>query len=938
MTNHFKYITIGATVALLGAIDSNAEEKQPDLLFRTTETRATGAVSSITGDDAFKTPTSNLTNTLYGRLAGLAVMQGSGQLGYDIASMTIRGKGTFNSDDSFTVYVDGFETDPSYVATLVPTEIDNVYVLKDAAALAVFGMKGANGVLWIETRRGEAGKVKVDLNLRHGWQQPKQITKPLGSARYAALYNEAVSNDAGNVWNPYYSDSQITAYETGAGTDTDWYGETLKSSGHFNSADVTISGGNQNVKFFTLVGYLNSSGFYDVGHNDTQSNTRYDQYTIRTNLDFKMFDIFEGRVDIGGKMVDNKRPNYSDDGLWYNLSTYPNNIYSPFDGGIDDNMHWAGTATHPDNPLASVRALGYRTSRDRSFQANFSLKERLDFITKGLYLMEAGSFSTWNRGTYKMNRNYARLIGDKPQTSDLNTEYSPSDDRGTNQWTWNQFRVRAGYDRTFGKNDVTAAFDFETYTRHVDANLNGAAGIQTDYGHQAFNGRVNYMYDSRYVGELAFSYSGSDNYAKGNRFKFYPTASAAWVISNEAFMQQATWVNQLKLRASYGTTGYDYYAGGRYLFMQCYVPGNTMPVGNDGNPSWEKSLIPAYLANPDITAEKSTKFNVGLNALLFDGLRISADFFQDKRTDIVAVDNHYPAGVGVTPPYRNLGKVTTKGVDLTLNYSQSLGDFSYSVGGMLSYVHDRIDYMAEVAPASALAAQTGHCLGAIFGYKATGFYDVADFNADGSLKSGLPTPTFGTVQPGDVKYADINRDGRVSEEDMMKISNGYNPDIYYSFNANFTYRDFDLGFLFQGVGGRDVNLMDAKNKVVAFRNNSTAYPVAENRWAYYPQQGIDTRATATYPRLSTADNTNNYKTSTMWIKNGNFLTLRNVELGYTLPSKIGAKAGLQHLRVYVNGVNLLNFSSLKRNYHMDPERMTGYPGVKSYNIGLNLGF
>lgn len=950
MTNITKYITKDLlAVVMLSALgcgamyaeektDNGTKDKQPDLLFRTSDLRSTSAISQITGEEAAETPTTNLTNTLYGRLAGLAVMEGSGQLGYDIANMSIRGKGTFNSDDSFTVYVDGFETDEAFVATLLPSEIDRVYVLKDAAALSALGMKGANGAIWIETKRGQAGKIKVTLNLRHGWQQPKEITKPLGSAAYASLYNEAVSNDRGNVWSPYYSNDQISRYAQGQDTNTDWYDETLKTNGHFTSTDVSISGGNNNVRFYTLLGYMNSNGFYNVGRDDTHCNTRYDQYTIRTNLDFNMFKIFEGRVDIGGRMIDNKRPNYSDDQLWYNLSTYPNNIYGVFDGGIDDNNHWAGTATHPENPVASIRGLGFRSNRDRSFQANFSLKEKLDFITKGLYLMEAASFSTWNRGSYWMSRTYARVLDGKDQTSDKNSDYSPSDDRGTNQWTWNQFRVRAGYERKFGMHDITAAVDYENYSRHVDANMNGDAGIQTDYGHQAVNGRVNYMYDSRYVGEFGFSYCGSDNYAPGNRYKFYPTVSAAWIISNEKFLSSTTAVDLLKLRVSYGQTGYDYYAGGRYLYTQYYVAGNTFPVGNDGNPSWEKSLIPAYLANPDITAEKSTKFNVGVDANLFQSLRLTVDYFTDKRSGIVTIDNHYPAGVGVASPYRNVGKVTTKGMDMTLMYNNSFGDFSFSVGGTLSYIKDNIDYMAEIAPASPLATQTGNCLGAIFGYKALGFYDVNDFNADGSLKSTFPTPTFGTVQPGDVRYADINGDNIVNEEDLMKISDGSNPNLYYSILANFSYKGFDLGLVFQGVGNRDINLMNATNKVIAFRNNSTVYPIAEGRWAYYPEQGIDTRNGATYPRLSTADNTNNYKNSTLWIKDGSFLTLRNIELGYTLPSKLGKKVGMQNLRIYVNAVNLFTCSKLKSDYSMDAERMTGYPGIKSYNIGLSVGF
>lgn len=585
---------------------SNNLPKQPELLFRSSADRSTAAISSISGETAYQTPTSNLTNTLYGLLPGLSVMQGSGQLGYDIATMTIRGKGTFNEDDSFAVFVDGFEIDPSFVSTLLPSEIDRIYVLKDAAALSIFGMRGANGVLWIETKRGEVGKIKVDLNVRTGWQSPKQITKPLGSAQYASYYNEAVSNDNGNVWAPYYSQEQISRYQMGQGTDVDWYDEVLKPSGSFTSTDVSVSGGTDNVRFFTMLGYMNSNGFYDVDRDDTHSNTRFDQYTIRTNLDFTVFKIFDGRIDIGGRMIDNKRPNYSDDQLWYNLATYPNNIYNIYDGR-PDNDHWSGTMTHPDNPAASVRGLGYQSNRDRSFQANFSLRERLDFITPGLYLTESASFAAWTRGTYNMVRNYTRWLNGTAQTADVNSDYAPEDDRGTNQWSWNQFRIQAGYDRAFGAHCLTAAVNYEHYRRFVDADMNGNAGIQTTYAHQAINGRFNYAYDARYIAEFGFSYSGSDNYAPGNRFKFYPSASIAWILSNEQFLKSSKAVNQLKLRFSVGSSGYDYYAGGRYLYYQYYVSGNAFPTGNDGNPTWQSSLVPAYLADPNLTSEKSVK-------------------------------------------------------------------------------------------------------------------------------------------------------------------------------------------------------------------------------------------------------------------------------------------------------------------------------------------
>lgn len=925
MKNKVSKIIVFATLFAFGGPAVSAQA-----LFDLPSDRSTSAVSVTDSEQMEKTPVSNVTNTLYGLLNGLSVMQGSGQLGYDIAQMAIRGKGTFNSSDSYTVYVDGFETDPSFISYMLVSEIDKVYVLKDAAALSTLGMKGSNGAIWIVTKRGQEGDLKVSLNARTGWQSPKRILKPLKAADYQAYYNEAVSNDAGMVWTPYYTSAPTI--------DTDWYDEVLRENTPFHSTDLSVSGGNRNVRFFTTLGYVRSNGFYDVRKDDTHSNSSLDQYVVRTNLDFNLFKIFEGKVDVGGRLADNFAPNYSEDQLWYNMATYPNNIYEVFDGGVQSNDTWAGTATHPDNPVASSKAQGYQFRRDRTFMANTTLKEKLDFITPGLYLQEAVSFSTWTRGTYKMSRTYARMLDGAPQTEAINSNYAPSDDRGTNQWSWNQFRAQLGYDRMFGAHAVNAALAYEQYHHYVDASLNGNAGVQTAYAHQAVNGRANYSYKDKYIAEFGFSWCGSDNYAPGNRFRFFPSFSLAWNISREPFLDGVGFVNALKLRASAGTSGYDYYSGGRYLYDSYYVAGNSFATNNSGSPTWNSSLVPAFMADGSLTSETSAKYNIGMDAKLFSSLDLTIDAYHENRTGIVTQDNSYPAAIGLNPPYRNIGKVQTSGVELSAAYSKQLGEVNYRLCGMVSYLSDKIDYMAEVPPASAQAALTGHNVGAIIGYQWDGFYDISDFNSDGTLKAGLPVPSFGTVQSGDVKYKDRNKDNVIDELDKTFLSKGAFPYLYYSAALSVEFKGLDLSCLVQGAGDRDVNLLDAGSKVIAFRNNTNIYPIAEGRWAYYPEQGTDTRATANYPRLSTGANTNNYQTSDLWLRSGAFVTLRNIELGYTLPSRLSLAAGIRKVRVFVNGVNLLSFSPLCSETGLDPERMTGYPGIKSVNAGLNIGF
>ena len=930
--------TVTGMPAMAGnsAQTDSLEMKMPELMFRTDAVTSTAAISGMTGETAGKTPATDISNTFYGNLQGLTVMEGSGQIGNDAAIMSIRGKGTFNDDD-FAIYVDGFETDMSYVSNLLPSEIEKVYVLKDAAALSIFGMKGANGVLWIETRRGHIGKPSVGINVRTGFQQPVGIVKPLGSAEYASLYNEAASNDNGRIWTPYYTPDQINAYAAGQGIDIDWYDEVLRDTGMMTSTDVTVSGGNDKVKYFTMLGYTNRNGFWDIRRDDTMSNSSMDRYSFRTNIDFTAFKIFEGKVDIGGNVLTNSSPNYSEDQLWYNLSTYPNNIYEVYDGNIHDNEHFSGTATHPDNPVASMKGIGYKRLKDRTFQANFSLKERLDFITPGLYLQEMASFSTWTRGTYTVSRDYSRLIDGAAQTASVNSDYSISDDRGTNQWTWYQFKAQAGYDRTFGKHAVNAAVNYEQYKRYVDADMNSDADIQTTYAHQAINGRFHYTYDNRYSAEIGFSWSGSDNFNRGYRFRFYPTVSFAWIMSNERFLKDSRWVDLLKIRASAGMTGYDMYSGGRYLYFQYYVNGNSFPTGNAGDPLWNSSIIPAYIADPGLTAETSTKYNIGIDGKFLGCLQFTFDAYLDKRSGIITTDNSYPAAFGVNPPYSNIGKVTSGGIEASLFWDRTFGKVRVNAGGMLAWNRNVIDYMAEIPAASPYARQTGNAVGSIFGYRATGFYDISDFDDNGNLREGIPYPTFGQVQPGDVRYDDINGDKVIDEQDKIKIGDSF-PSLYWSVTAGVAYAGFDFRIVFQGAGGYDINLLDAASKTIAFRDNSTVYPIARDRWAYYPDQGIDTRETASYPRLSTGDNTNNYQNSTLWMRKGRFMKVRNIEIGYTIPEKAASKAKLAGARVYINAVNPFQASPVTREFGLNPEQMTGSPSVKSWNIGLSLQF
>jgi TonB-linked SusC/RagA family outer membrane protein len=925
--------TLSAQSPLPDSLQHNDIQPVESHLLAIPPTEQVGAVSSVSGSELYKTPTANLSNTLYGLLPGLTVIQGSGEPGYDGASLYIRGMGSYNGG-SYAIFVDGFQTTWAYFQYLSATEIETVSVLKDAVSLASLGMKGANGALWVTTKRGNQQKPTVRVQTRTGFQKPIHLNKPLDSYGYATLYNEAYSNDNGRVWSPVYDAADLQSYQNRSGINVDWYDEVLRSQTPFTTTDVQFTGGNEIVRYFVTTGYMNSNGMYDVPNDDTHSNARLQQFNLRANVDFNAFDIVEGKIDMGGRTEDRRFPNYTGNDLWQNLATYPNNIYPV----KNPNGSWTGTLNYPDNPVASIHAKGYNSTHDRTIQANFALKEKLDFIQKGLYLRQAISFSTWSRGSYDVTRNYARYIGTVRQTPDVDTDYSIDDDWGTNQWSYNHWLVEAGYEASFGANKLHAVVNFHQSTFKNDANTNNIAGINTEYANQHLSARVHYSHNDKYLADLALSYSGSDNYAPGNRFGFYPAIGLGWLLHKEDFLSELTYINFFKVRASAGLSGYDGDVGSRrYLYQRYYSGLGSYPTGN-GDPTWRQGQGELYTPNRQIFAEKSLKYNLGIDLTLFRGLDISIDAFMDKRSGIPTTDNSLSAVFGATPPIGNIGKVDNKGGELSVQYRGKSNEFGYRVGAMASYAINRIKHMAEVTPATPNIAQTGRAIGTRFGYDAIGFYDVTDFDGAGQLLSSIATPSFGAVQPGDVRYRDVNQDGLIDERDMIKIGKPWLPSLTYAFTLGFDFKGFDLSILAQGAGGHSIDLLEASDQILAFNNFGNAYDIANKRWAYYPSEGIDTRNTATYPRLSTVYNLNNYQSSSLWVKSANFLRIRNIELGYRLPASLLDRIKIRDARIYVSGVNLFTFSKLTDEYGLDPETLTGYPGLKSYNVGLTFSF
>lgn len=887
----------------------------------------TSAMATISGEELTKTPVPTLSNTLYGLLPGLTVMQGKGEPGYDAPSMNIRGLGTFR-DNRFRTYVDGFETPIDQLSTY---EVENVSVLKDAAALALYGLHGANGAIIVTTKHGFDGKTKMNFNMVNGWQSPISLPKFLGSFDYANLYNEALAND-GQA--PRYTPADLAAYKAGSDTylhpDVNWYNEVLRKSAPTSNYNVSFSGGNKSMKYFVFLGYMRNQGLYANTDNSGQvnSNADFQRYNFRSNIDIDLTKIVSASVDFGGRIEDRSFPGFHGPSLWYNMSLIPPNAYPV----RNPNGSWGGNGIYLDNPVASVLARGINSTHTRDLQATVRFKEKLDMITKGLMFSQAISVSNWFAGAYNKTKDYQRYelsaVKDvngvilKTDSGKDSIKYTPRgkatdysvDEGGNNQWHRTNIETALNYDRTFGIHGISAMVMY-----HQDEYL--VSGNNVPYAYQSVMGRMNYSNNNRYFTELGFSYSGSENFLKGKRFGLFPSISAGWIVSNEDFLKNNSILNFLKVRGSIGLLGNDNIGGGRFTYNQYYyyTGGYTLGVNNDQGMG---SIGEGTLGNPNITWEKSTKVNLGIESKLFNKIDLNVDVFYDRRTAILADRSaSIPGVLGVGAPNENVGKVTNKGFELELNYSDKVGEFEYFVTGKAFYSINKIDYMDEVLRPFDYLYRTGQEIGQPFGLQAIGlFKDQADITAS-------PVQTFSPVQPGDIKYKDQNGDKIIDQNDEIAIGKSSIPDFSYSLNAGFKVKGFDFQAFFHGVTNRTVFLSGPM--VWAFQSNAKVGPIAEGRWT------PATASTATYPRLTTLPNDNNYRNSTYWQRNGSFLRLRNVEFGYTIPASLTNRLKITKARIYVNGVNLITWDSVQV---VDPETMDGYPALKSYNVGISVNF
>ena len=889
----------------------------------------TDAVSFISGDVLEDLPGVNRNNVLGGRIAGLTVQQSNGEPGLESSSLYIRGLRTLGgAKQTPYILVDGYwRDDASYIN---PHDIESVTVLKDAASTAMYGLRGSNGVVFITTKRGKDEPIKVTLDAKYGLQAPTRIPQYLDSYNYAYLYNEALRNAGGT---DKYDATALDAYKTGVDPynypNVDWGKEFLKKNSTQQDYNLSIRGGNKSLRYYASAGYVNNTGLYNVDKNANTYNTNADfkVFRLRSNVDVQVTKGLQVSMEIGERQETRNYPGLMGNAasrIFTVLYQLPPNIFPVF----NSDQSLAGNTQYTNNPYGLLNSSGYSIYNVRNTDAAFKMKHTMDYLTKGLTFRGAVSFDSYFEQT--INRNKGFVVYEGSLLNERGVK-SPATQQNGNSVGDNQriFDIQFGfdYDRAFGKHSING-------TLLADQTSYAGDGSVMPHYYQGLMGRANYRYNNRYLAQLSFGYQGSEQTSDNLRYVLFPAVSVGWILSEESFLKgNGSLINFLKIRASHGLTGNDSNIG--YFQKLSYFEKSGSYLIGDNLASYG-GYREGALGNPDITSEITRKTDFGIDGTFFSNhFSLTADVFYEKTTGIIVDLNTITRMLGTMDiPTGNAGIVENKGFEIQLGYNNKIGGFSYAASGNFSFAKNKIIDQQEQDHAYPFNYTTGYPIGSQFGLQSLGFfYDDAEI-------SSSPVQTYGTVRPGDLKYKDLTNDNKIDIDDISYIGKSWMPEMVYGFTLDLAYKGFDFSALIQGVG--NVNKKLSGSAYWEFDPNGLGKVMEhhQGRWAYYPELGIDSRTTATYPRLSLeGDNTNNKApNSNFWLKDASYLRFKSAELGYTLPASVVKYLKISKLRIFASGYNLFTFDKIKV---IDPESTgTGiaYPIQRIVNVGITAQF
>ena len=902
-------------------LDSHKDGMSDLGFMKRTEENRTQSVSTIYADQLMKgaTSTNRVNNALFGLIPGLQLSQNAGWR--TNAGMKIRGV-----SGSPLVLVDGFQRG---LTNMTLEEIESVQVLKGGAATALYGARAANGVLLINTKRGVYNSFDIDVNYRHGFNFPINQPEMADAYTYAMAQNEALHYDGLPL---QYTAKQLENFKQGTNPNfypnTDWVKEGMRDFSQNNQFNIMVRGGGQRVRYMALLDYKNEFGLLneDYTHYSDRYNSQIRNYELdlRINLDVDVTPATKVKFSLYGIIAEDKRPNTGIDAIFQNLYNVPSAAF-PIKTA---NGNWGSNSVFKMNPIAAIADVGYVQENRRLLEGDMRLTQDLSMFVKGLNAEVAVAYD--NSATYQdigsktylyeiFNQTVAGLPTTKTEGSNSTLQVSSS--KLSDQFIRASVEAKLNYDRTFNKHQVAASV---VYRQEMEEPL----GVNGAYYRQNVMGFAGYNYDNRYMLDVVANYYGTSVLLEGDKFRFYPAVSAGWNIANEAFLEDVSQLDMLKLRASWGrsaTDGLDYGLG-NYFWISDKTSGKYAfgeSLGTLVNGLREQQL-PMYR----LELETADKYNIGVDLRMWKNFTASAEVFYDRRTNILVDNNRTSGMLGVTPAKSNIGENETRGLELSMGWNQQLKDFNYYVNANWGLNDSKVIENGQAYQPYDYLYTKGHKIGQLFGLEAIGY-----FNDEEDIANS-PEQTFSVVRPGDVKYKDQNGDKRIDSEDRVAIGKSTSiPDMVYGLNLGFEYKGFGIDMTFNGVSGltKQLNVSSVHQPLRNGNTNiATWYLKDKVRWTE------STKDIANVPRLSTLSNENNYQTSTQWIADGSFFKLRNLNVYYTLPQAWSKKMKMDKCQVYAKALNV--FSIDKIDYFNCEDIALGYPDLFSVYVGLNINF
>ena len=860
-------------------------------------------------------------NILSGKAPGLNVSQVPTEPGRSATVLNIRGLSRSATDNAPLIIIDGIERP---LEDLTPEEIESITVLKDATSKILYGPKAVNGVLLVKTKRGIKYKRDRQFNIEFGAQTPVRMPEYLNSADYATMYNQARINDG---LSPYYTQTDIDGYRMGTNPvlypDVDFHKLCLNDHMSYRKAIAQFRGGNESAQYYVNATYAGYGGYEAVGKNNTSN-----KFNLRVNLDYKVNDWLKAFVDIAGQMEFYTTNYMSADKLFSRLSSHRPNAYpikfsDPGNPGTEiyGAMENANLSSSRENIYAEMALGGSKENTVRKGQTNIGFDLSLDRYVKGLSAKAYVTFDVYNYLVVGKNENFSSyrpifnensLIGKEL----LTVEKKVSDKSRIADQMYRNYGYfgQLSYDRTFQakhqlKSDLVI---FQSRRENL--------GSSQDDVNRTFALRTNYVYNKKWIAELDMAVMGSSRFTKGNRYGYFPTVGVAWIASEEKFLKDKEWLDFLKIKASTGLLGTDNYFD-FFLFESRWNTSQSTHFGPKLEEDVNTSTL-VHVGNPDLTWEKSFEINIGAEASFLNCLTADFNYFNNYRYDILTPTTSFSSINGGELMYRNYGSVRNQGVELALEYSGNIGKLHYSIGGNTIWskaVYEKTDDMEGL---SSNRKKEGKPVDTRFGLIAEGLFKSGDEIA------AHPVQDFGPVQIGDVKYANINNDHHINENDMLPIGNEY-PRFQFGLNINLAYKGFELSLSGSGMAQYDIYL-----------NNSYYWMREDQKYSTFVKNYFNpSTGEGKFPRLTTQQNQNNYRSSSLWMRSGNFFKLRDAMLSYSLPQNITNKMTLKQVKLFVRGSNLFTISSIK---DLDPEYIdagvTGYPFFRSFTGGINVVF